>query len=69
MSPELKLNVPAYQMTRPTAADFKRSDRNHEFKPTLESDFIKPASKEIDTLSSDLLTTTNAFSLMNNDRK
>lgn len=67
MNPELKLNVPVYQMTRPTAADFKRSDRNHEFKPTLESDFIKPASKEIDTLSSDLLTTTNAFSLMNND--
>ena len=64
MNPSLKLEKPSYIMGKN-----KSEPADAHFKPKLESDFIVPASTEIDTLSSKLLTKTNMFSLLNNERK
>lgn len=64
MNPGLKLKRPSYIIGKNKS---EPADVNV-FKPKQESDFIVPANKEIDTLSSKLLSKTNMFSLLNNER-
>lgn len=65
MNPGLKLERPSYIIGRNKS---EPSDIN-KFKPKQESDFIVSANKEIDTLTSKLISKTNMFSLLNNERK
>ena len=61
LNPSAKVELPSYEIG-------DSIDRKQAFSPRKESDFIVPPSKIIDGLSSEFLTSTNAFSLVKNDR-
>jgi len=61
MNSKIKVELPRYEISI-------EGKKTGSFSPRKETDFIVPASKIIDGLSSEFLTSTNAFSLMKNDR-
>ena len=63
LNPAAKIPLPQYEITK----ELKGPEDKYVFKPKLESEFMIPTSAFIDTMSSDLLTSNQAVSLINNN--